>query len=283
MGQKLKSQKGDISITDFQGRIRLRWRVAGERYSLNLPFSYSTENLHHATVKVAEIKLDIMKECFDSTLEKYKPKVDIPVLPAVKKESPKPKAVYVGHLISKYDDWTSQIKNVDINLSIDYFDVRKLLERYINVPLDEIASKIAVENWCTTTYNKRLSFLCNFFKWLFDTGIINSNPLLYVSKRRDKKKKKNERRKPLTEDEISTFLEAIRKDTFCHKASAFKHSFYYRFLKFIFLTGVRNAEAAISEKNNIFSGYFMIIDIIMRIWVSYMIYNIIRATRRFIK
>lgn len=32
-----------------------------------------------------------------------------------------------------------------------------------------------------------------------------------------------------------------------------------------------------------FKGYSIIIDIVMRIWSSYMIYNIIRATRRFIK
>lgn len=32
-----------------------------------------------------------------------------------------------------------------------------------------------------------------------------------------------------------------------------------------------------------FDGYFILIDIIMRIWASYMIYNIIRASRRFIK
>lgn len=34
---------------------------------------------------------------------------------------------------------------------------------------------------------------------------------------------------------------------------------------------------------NTFSGYNILIDLLMRIWSSYMIYNIIRATRRFIK
>jgi integrase len=75
MGQKLKSSKGEISITNFQGRIRLRWRYAGERYSLNLPHAYLPENLHHGTVKATEIRLDIIKGCFDPSLEKYKPEV----------------------------------------------------------------------------------------------------------------------------------------------------------------------------------------------------------------
>jgi len=41
----------------------------------------------HASVKVAEIKLDILKGSFDTTLEKYKPKIEAPV-PAVKSKIP---------------------------------------------------------------------------------------------------------------------------------------------------------------------------------------------------
>jgi len=35
MGQKLKTPKGEISVTNCRERIRLRWRNDGERYSLN--------------------------------------------------------------------------------------------------------------------------------------------------------------------------------------------------------------------------------------------------------
>jgi hypothetical protein len=58
MGQKPKTPKGEISITNFEGRVRLRWRYAGKRYSLNLPYAYLPENLQNASIKVAEIKLD---------------------------------------------------------------------------------------------------------------------------------------------------------------------------------------------------------------------------------
>lgn len=64
-----------------------------------------------------------------------------------------------------------------------------------------------------------------------------------ICKRRDKNKKKCARRKPLEENEIVTFLEAIKNDTHCPSSSRFKHSYYYAFLAFIFHTGVRNAEA----------------------------------------
>jgi hypothetical protein len=45
LGQKPKTSKGEISISNFQGRIRLRWRYGGEWYSLNLPYAYLSENL----------------------------------------------------------------------------------------------------------------------------------------------------------------------------------------------------------------------------------------------
>lgn len=58
-----------------------------------------------------------------------------------------------------------------------------------------------------------------------------------------------------------------------HSCSAFKTAFenYFQLINPL-------------RKNEIpFSGYLILIDIFMRIWASYMIYNIIRASRRFIK
>jgi integrase len=81
MGCSNKTKKGEISITNNKGRIVLRWRFNGVRYPLYLPYDYSPENMHHATVKVAEINLDIMKGCFDTTLEKYKPPKPVKVKP----------------------------------------------------------------------------------------------------------------------------------------------------------------------------------------------------------
>lgn len=71
MGHTSKTPKGEISITNSRGRIRLRWRCEGERFSLNLPYAFQSSNFHHANIKVAEIKLDMMKGCFDTTLQKY--------------------------------------------------------------------------------------------------------------------------------------------------------------------------------------------------------------------
>lgn len=244
MGSIKKSPKGEISIDNNKGRIRLRWRHEGIRYTLNMPYSYLSENMHHATLKVAEIKLDIMKGCFDATLVKYKPEPVKPVIPTPSQaEIPEPTVIYLDQLVSKFNDWTKNMRNTNIDLSVDYLGVSRMLGRYVNVPLEDIAAKMIGEKWSVITYNRRLNFLSSFFSWLQDTGVITINPLLHVTKRREKRKSRNKRREPLTEEEINNFLEAIRKDTYCHKFSPYRHSLYYPFLKFIFLTGVRNAEA----------------------------------------
>ncbi|RBL93344.1 tyrosine-type recombinase/integrase [Chitinophaga flava] len=249
MGHIQKAPKGEIAIENNKGRIRLRWRYNGKRYPLSLPYAYSPENMHYATIKVAEIELDMMKGCFDTSLEKYKPQKPKPValLPEKKTLPPNPVVTSLHELSDKFKDWTKNIRNINIDHSVDYYGLYRVLVRWVNIPLGEIAGTMNVENWSVSTYNRRLNMLSAFLSWLKDSGIITSNPLLHVSSRRtkgqDKQQKKNERRIPLQEREIFDFLEAMRLDTYCHKCSPVKHSFYYTFLKFIFLTGVRNAEA----------------------------------------
>jgi integrase len=43
MGSTKKSTKGEISIDNNKGRIRLRWRFEGERYPLNSLYDYSSK------------------------------------------------------------------------------------------------------------------------------------------------------------------------------------------------------------------------------------------------
>lgn len=168
MGQKPKTPKGEISITDSEGRIRLRWRYAGERYSLNLPFAYKPENLHLATVKVTEIKLDMLRGCFDTSLTKYehlsspKPaKAKTGHLEALEKGE---KLLFLDELVGKFNEWGKTIRNVDVESSIDYLYIRKWLAKMVKIPVHLIAEKLNKEIWANTTYNRRLSYLNTFFE-----------------------------------------------------------------------------------------------------------------------
>jgi integrase len=250
MGLKSKTRKGEISIGNNNGRIRLRWRYAGERYSLNLPYAYLPENMYHAAIKGAEIKLDIAKGCFDTTLEKYNPATSIAPLPKIH-ASPSVLPVQKDDnsiipaidLVKHFNDWGTNVRNIDIDNTSYYLGVRRFLKKHKKVPLDQLPLKLNQEKWSISTYNERLSLLKNFFLWLIETDIILKNPLKGVCRKKNKRKRKNPKRMPLEENEIIQILDAVKNDTYCPPASNFKHSFYYPFLKFIFYTGVRNAEA----------------------------------------
>jgi integrase len=162
MGYINKNKKGKVSITSHRGRIMLRWRHEGIRYSLSLPYDYSPENMHHATLKVAEIKLDVMKCCFDTTLEKYKPPKPVKVKPiatlAIIEEA---KPVFLNDLVQKFNHWGNNIRNIDVENSIDYLYTRKLLEKWIDIPIDKIA-----ETTCRELLNVAILYRHFFSEWI---------------------------------------------------------------------------------------------------------------------
>jgi integrase len=247
MGLKSKTRKGDISIGNNNGRIRLRWRYAGERYSLNLPYVYLPENMYHAAIKAAEIKLDIAKGCFDPSLEKYNPVLLMLSQPKAEMAPTHKRSdedtVSIIDLVQYFNDWGTNVRNIDVDRTTYYLAGRSFLEKCKGVPLDRLPLKLNQEKWSVSTYNERLSLLKSYFSWLIDTEIIFKNPLKGVCRKKNKRKRKNPKRMPLEENEIIELLDAIKNDTYCPPASNFKHSFYYPFLAFIFFTGVRNAEA----------------------------------------
>jgi integrase len=127
--------------------------------------------------------------------------------------------------------------------SIDYLYVRRLLENWTAISLSQLAAMLNNEKWAVTTYNRRLTCLNTFLSWLMESGTVQFNLLKGVTRKHNKGKKKNLKRKPLEVHEIAVFLKAIKDDAYTSPSSRFKHSYYYPFLLFIFSTGVRHAEA----------------------------------------
>ncbi|ACK72317.1 putative integrase [Gloeothece citriformis PCC 7424] len=70
-----KASKGTVSIEEFQGRLRLRWRFEGKRYVLSIGLPDSKVNRKVAQQKATVIELDIASGNFDATLKKYKPHI----------------------------------------------------------------------------------------------------------------------------------------------------------------------------------------------------------------
>lgn len=234
MGQK--NTKGTVSISNAGNRIRLRWRHKSIRYSINLN-SYNKLNLLAARKVALQIELDIACDVFDASLKRYYNKADTSVL--VKKS-----------FVEYFEEWTSKIKQMDCEVHTNYNSLRNMIRKWGKVSESNVDKKLNTETFCENTYNRRLAMLKAFVSWLVKKGIWTSNPLEDINPKRVKRKTPV-KRKPFSEDEIKSILNAIKNDLFTPKGASFKHSYYYPFIYFIFKTGVRNAEAVGLRVSNV--------------------------------
>lgn len=227
MGQR--NPKGSVAINNTNGRIRLRWRVDGKRYSLNLG-AYNKQNLAATKKIVLQIELDIVNSEFDETLAKYTNKEK-----TTKVEGP-------SSLVEEFELWVSLYKQRDCNENSDYFQMRNTLRSWGEIGSQNMLLKLNKANYSAKTFNERLSMLNGFARWMVKMGKWKMNPFEEVSRRKVKRVEHPER-KPFTEEEIKRILHAIKNDTYCPPSSTCKHSLYYPFIYFLFKTGVRNGEA----------------------------------------
>ncbi|NDE09492.1 MAG: site-specific integrase, partial [Chitinophagia bacterium] len=65
-----KSQKGLVVITNYKERLRLRWRYAGNRYSINLS-AFNKINQLEAKRVALTIEQDMVTNNFDYSLIRY--------------------------------------------------------------------------------------------------------------------------------------------------------------------------------------------------------------------
>ncbi|MEO1349751.1 MAG: DUF3596 domain-containing protein [Cyanobacteria bacterium J06635_15] len=74
-----KNPKGNVSVESFRGRLRLRFRFNGQRYSMSLGIADTQINRRVAERRARQIEDDMRLQLthggdyFDPTLDKYKP------------------------------------------------------------------------------------------------------------------------------------------------------------------------------------------------------------------
>jgi len=224
----IKNQKGTVSVENYRGRIRLRWRYQAKRYSLSLT-AYSKQNLFQARILALEIEQDILTNMFDFTLIKYGGKDA--------NSNKKSKSI-----VAYFEDWVSFYKQMDCEKHTNYNSTRNMLRKWGKITQETIVKKFNAETFCSKTYNRRLTILKNFVNWLNEQNVWTFNPLFSVNNKKNKVIK-NPNRTPFTEEEIHKILSAFKQNTACSSHSNFKHSHYYPFIYFIFKTGCRPSEA----------------------------------------
>ncbi len=225
-----KKSKGTVAIEHYRGRVRLRWRYKGTRYSLSL-FQYTKLNVGAAKKIALQVELDMLNDQFDTSLVAYGKMSNVPETPV------QPKTI-----VEYFERWTKVFKQLDCDKNSDYHHLRNTLRKWGELDNSQLLIALNKENYSPKTFNERLSMLSHFSNWMVQQEIWANNPFAGVSKRKVKRTQLDDR-KPFTECEIALILEAFKYDKVCPKSSSVKHSHYYPFVYFLFKTGVRNAEA----------------------------------------
>ena len=223
-----KNGKGTVSVTEFNGRIRLRWRNNGKRYSLSLG-AFSELNLLQARKVVLQIEQDLILGSFDQTLLKYNGK-----------QANKP--AKTKSFTDYFEYWVKNYKQMDCEIHTNYNSTRNMIRKWGRVDAGNLVKKLNAETNAAVTYNRRLTILRSFVDWLVEQQVWETNPLLSVQRKRIKAKKLATR-EPFTTEEIGKILQAFKINSACSPYSNTKHDFYYPFIYFLLKTGVRNAEA----------------------------------------
>jgi integrase len=224
----IKKPKGAVSIEKYRGRIRLRWRYQEKRYTISHAYMNDV-NLLAARKLALQIEQDMVLNLFDLTLFKYTGKKE----QVIKQPS---------DFTSLFEYWVKNFKQMNCEMHTNYNSTRNMIRKWGKVDAGNIVKKFNAETNAPVTYNRRLTILCSFIDWLVEQEHWKTNPLKSVQ-RKKVKTVKHSKREPFTQEEIKRILYALANNTFCSRYASTKHSFYFRFMYFLFKTGVRNAEA----------------------------------------
>ncbi len=61
-----------VSISNNNGRVKLRWGYKGKRYNFNPGYDYNEVGIKLAQIAAHQIELDVESGNLDETLEKYR-------------------------------------------------------------------------------------------------------------------------------------------------------------------------------------------------------------------
>lgn len=222
-----------VTIENHDGRLRLRWRHEGKRYTLSCGVPDTQTGRAAAKQKAAQIELDISAGYFDPTLMKYRPKL-------LGKNAIEIATVVMFQRFAQY-----KLKNNHVlpqSLKSRYNPVLRYLEKYLNCPAHEVTEArarnfkaVLLENLTPQTAKERLWLLKSCWEWgQGKYHLAKDNPWNGLTS--GIKGQPSQRVKPFTSAEITAILGAFRSHRY--------YSHYADFVAFLFGTGVRFGEAA---------------------------------------
>jgi integrase len=221
-----KQSKGTVTIENAEGRLRLRWRHKGVRYSLSTGLSFNKVNYKAAKLIANRIELDIAADNFDLTLKRYG-----------KIEKAVEKSKEVTNTTQLWLMWVESLHLSERTLNGHYRAIGAAIAKH-NPSLTD-AKWLTTVDWCASTYNNHLGYVKRCFDWATAEGLVEVNPYAKLKRRKVTQK----RIKPFTKAEMELIITALCTDRCNSKYSAYSHSVYADYVEFLFLSGCRPSEA----------------------------------------
>ncbi|MEL6229591.1 MAG: tyrosine-type recombinase/integrase [Cyanobacteria bacterium J06627_3] len=219
---KKRARKGEISVINDKGWLRLRWSHQGKRYVMAVGLLDTPANRPLAEAKAGIIRADILSGQFDKSLVKYRYETS--------------ESLTVLEVYEKFVNWK---RRQVTKRSLDkYLGLRSHLETFFG---SRQAARVIEDHaldyrdWLLkrlspATARERIGMMRSCWSWAIGRKLLAENPWENVRVKAPPKQKP----RPFTQDEYKRIIDTFRE----------LHSNYLDFIQFLMGVGCRPGEAA---------------------------------------
>lgn len=219
-----------VSVFKSRNSVFLRWTHNKSRYSLSVGKS-SVENLQ----KADNIRFIIEKDLFleKNDLEKYKKLIQVTESTKISSSE-----THSSSFLTLFHNYVAITGNMTNKLNKLYITLQMLRSFDEDVSPEDIPRLMKSRNYKPTTFNERLGCLRRVTNYLVKTKKLEYNPFLDIPSMKRSFRNLTPERMPLSITETNLILNTLKSNVYHRNTNQ-----YYPFVKFMFMTGVRNAEA----------------------------------------
>lgn len=230
-----KRKKGEVSVGEIKGSLRLIWTYRGKRHFFRPGLSDSTENRVYAEALARRIELDCKSGNFDTTLDRYR------INSSAKKTNAKASGKKTATVLALFNSfYNRRMASLAEGTKNKYKALRNQLKRHFGETDAEISFEQALSfrDWMTerlepSTCRDKLAILRAAWNWGIKEELVKRN-FWEDLKIKPKPRKKP---KPFSLQEARAILMEFRKN----------RPYYAPFVEFLLTTGVRTGEAIALE------------------------------------
>lgn len=255
----VRASKGEVKVIVSNDRLQLRFSFAGDRYYLSIGLRDNVTNRKVAESKARQIELDMLSGNFDTTLAKYRTAAQSKPKSVAISEKTAPVTISLNEIWVSFTEYKrTQLSPNTIRNGYDVFG------RYIQkLPVDDPMQATTIRDYALANFplnaTKRfLTSLSACCDWAVESKLLEKNAFSGMAAKIRVPKSETADIDPFSLEERDAIIEAFADDIFTPQFSPVKHSYYTDFIRFLFMTGCRPAEAIALEWRNISADFRLI-------------------------